>query len=107
MMGSMGGAMSGMSGTMSNMYGGIGMGVMIDFPPIFTVVGLASGMIVILGSVMLYSKPSANQLWGAIILTFSLISIFGGMGGFLVGLVLGVVAGALALTWRPLSESHP
>ncbi|SRR6266540_3726887 len=104
MMGGMGGSvsgMSGMSGMMSNMYGGIGMGMMIGLAPTFTIVGLVSGTVVVLGSVMLYIRPSTNQLWGALILTFSVISIFGGMGGFLVGLVLGVVAGALALTWRP------
>jgi|SRR5438093_11403568 len=103
MMGGMGGGVSEMSGMMSNMYGGIGMGMMIGLAPTFTIVGLVSGTVVVLGSVMLYTRPSANQLWGALILTFSVVSIFGGMGGFLAGLVLGVVAGALALTWRPAS----
>ncbi len=96
MMGSMGGAMSGM---MSNMYAGMSMGMMMGFAPALTVVGIASGVMVILGSVMVYTHPSESQLWGAIILAFSVVSIIGGMGGFLVGLVLGVVGGVLALTW--------
>ena len=96
MMGSMGGTMSGM---MSNMYAGMSMGMMMGFAPALTVVGIASGVMVILGSVMVYTHPSESQLWGAIILAFSVVSIIGGMGGFLVGLVLGVVGGVLALTW--------
>jgi len=97
MMGSMGGTMSGM---MSNMYAGMSMGMMMGFAPALTVIGIACGVMVILGSVMVYTHPSESQLWGAIILAFSVVSIIGGMGGFLVGLVLGVVGGVLALTWR-------
>jgi len=96
------GSMGGMAGMMSGMYGGMSMGMMLGFVPALMVVGLASGVMVLLGSVMLYTRRSESQLWGAMILAFSVVSIFGGMGGFLVGLVLGVAGGILALTWRPL-----
>ncbi len=96
MMGSMGGTMSGM---MSNMYAGMSMGMMMGFAPALTVIGIASGVMVILGSVMVYTHPSESRLWGAIILAFSVVSIIGGMEGFLVGLVLGAVGGVLSLTW--------
>jgi len=56
-------------------------------------------MLVILGSVMLYTRSAENHLWGAIILTFSVVSILGSMGGLLAGLVLGMLGGILALTW--------
>jgi len=96
------GNMSGMAGMMSGMNGGMSMGMMMGFAPALTVLGLASGVIVLLGSAMLYSRPSESQLWGAIILTFSVVSILGGMGGLLVGLVLGIASGILALIWtRP------
>ena len=96
------GNMSGMAGMMSGMNGGMSMGMMMSFAPALTVLGLASGAIVLLGSAMLYSRPSESQLWGAIILTFSVVSILGGMGGLLVGLVLGIASGILALIWtRP------
>ena len=77
------------------------MGMMMGFASALTVLGLASGVMVLLGSAMFYSRPSESQLWGAIILAFSVVSILGGMGGFLVGLILGVVSGLLALTWKP------
>jgi len=98
---SMTGTMSGMAGMMLGMYGGMSMGMMMGFAPALTVLGLASGVMVLLGSAMLYSRPSESQLWGAIILAFSVVSILGGMGGFLVGLILGVASGLLALTWKP------
>lgn len=89
-----------MGGMMAGMYGGMGMGVMMGFSPVLAVVGFASGILVILGSLMVYSRPGESQLWGALILAFSLASFLGGMGGFLVGLILGVVGGTLALTWK-------
>lgn len=93
-----------MTGTMSGMYGGTGMGMMVGFAPVLAVLGFASGILVILGAVMLYSRPIGSRLWGAIILAFSLVSILGGMGGFVVGLILGVVGGTLALTWKTKPE---
>ena len=96
---SMMGSMSGMAGMMSGMYGGMSMGVMGGFVPALTALGLVSGVMVLFGSGMLYSRPSEGQRWGAIILAFSVVSILGGMGGFIVGLVLGTLGGILAITW--------
>ena len=62
----------------------------------FSVLGLVSGVAVLVGAAMLQSKPEQRKTWGAIILAFSIASFFG-MGGFFVGAVLGVVGGALAL----------
>jgi hypothetical protein len=56
-------------------------------------------MMVILGAVMVYTRSAENHLWGAIILAFSVVSALGSMGGLLVGLVLGMLGGVLALTW--------
>jgi Family of unknown function (DUF6114) len=52
---------------------------------------------------MLNSKPEEHSTWGTLILIFSVLSIFGGaMGGFGVGLILGLIGGVLALTWKPI-----
>ena len=38
------------------------------------------------------------RMWGTMILVFSIASLFGGsMGGFLIGAILGIVGGTLAL----------
>jgi hypothetical protein len=65
----------------------------------FMLVSLVSGILVIVGAVMMDIHPSQSRTWGIIVLIFSIIS-FVGMGGFLVGAVLGIVGGALALSWK-------
>ena len=62
-------------------------------------VGLASGAAILVGAVMLYNQPTRASTWGALILAFSVLSLLG-MGGFFFGAILGVVGGALALTWK-------
>src|SRR5437773_1024317 len=98
MSGSMGGVMRDIGGRMA-----MGMMVweMMGVYPFFSIHGLASGALVILGAVMLYSRPFEKDLWGAVIIAFSILGIFGGMGGFMIGLVLGIVGGVLALAWNP------
>src|SRR3989442_1107255 len=93
--GSMSGMMGGMSGGMGGM-GGMMIGLMMGVYPIFSIIGLTSGALVIIGAVMLYGHPFEKDHWGAIVIAFSILSLLGGMGGFIVGLVLGVVGGALA-----------
>jgi len=95
--GMMGGMMDGMMGGWQGMMGGMGFG---GFLSIMTILGVISGVIVLIGSVMLYSQPAQVQTWGTIILVFSIISLFG-MGGFFIGAVLGFVGGILAITWKP------
>ncbi|OLB67973.1 hypothetical protein AUI06_12385 [archaeon 13_2_20CM_2_52_21] len=104
--GSMSSSMSGMMGRMnSGMWMGMMMGGMMGIYPVFSIIGLASGALVILGAVMLYSRPFEKDLWGAVIIAFSILGILGGMGGFMIGLVLGVVGGTLALAWNPTPET--
>jgi len=109
--GSMSSSMSGMMGGMNGqtgmgmMIGGMMVGGMMGVYPIFSIIGLASGALVILGAVMLYSRPFEKDLWGAVIIAFSILGILGGMGGFMIGLVLGIVGGALALARNPTSKT--
>ena len=64
--------------------------------------GLIFGVIVIISALMLNSKPQEHTTWGTLILIFSVISIFGSaMGGFGIGLILGIIGGILAITWKP------
>ena len=89
---------TGMTG-MTGMMGGMMVPWMLGTVPVLAAFGIASGIMVTLGSVMLYTRPVENHLWGAIILAFSVVSILGSMGGLMVGLVLGTLGGILALTW--------
>lgn len=89
------GFMWGMMGGYQGMMGSLGfpfgsfLGLML--------VALVCGVIVIVGALMLNSRPTEHRSWGIIILVFSVIS-FVGMGGFFVGAILGVAGGALALS---------
>ncbi len=61
-----------------------------------SVIGIASGIIVIFGAFSVKNKPEGRTTWGALILTFSLLSLLS-LGGFLVGAILGILGGILAL----------
>jgi multisubunit Na+/H+ antiporter MnhG subunit len=50
---------------------------------------------------MLNSKPQEHTTWGILIIVFAVLSIFGSaMGGFGVGLILGIIGGILAMAWQ-------
>ena len=71
------------------------------FSLVFGVVGMASGILVILGAVMMYVQPRQHVAWGIIVLVFSILSVLGAVAGFVVGLVLGIIGGALGIGWKP------
>ena len=101
--GSYGGWGNGMMGPGFGMMGYPGYGMMgwMSFG-FFGVLGVVFGAIVIISAIMLNSKPREHSTWGMLIVIFSVLSIFGGaMGGFGVGLVLGLIGGILGITWKP------
>lgn len=65
-----------------------------------TAIGLACGAVVLLGALMLRSKPANRKSWGIMIIVFSIPSVITG-GGFLIGFILGIIGGALALSSKP------
>ena len=68
--------------------------------------GLISGVVVIFGGLMLYSRPRRNLVWSLVIIIFSILSLYGAMGGLYVGLILGIIGGTLGIMWKP-SVSQP
>ncbi len=60
-------------------------------------VGLIFGIIVLLGALMLYAKPANKKEWGIMIIIFSIPSVIMG-GGFIIGFILGIMGGKLALS---------
>ncbi len=62
-----------------------------------SLVGIVFGVVVIIGGVLMFKKPLQTRQWGVIVLTASVLS-FVGMGGFMIGAILGVIAGVIALT---------
>ena len=68
---------------------------------IMSIAGIAIGLLVIALAVMLYLKPLNHRSWGGLIITFSLISLWTGMGGLSLGFILGLVGGVLAILGKP------
>jgi hypothetical protein len=67
----------------------------------FGLAGVLFGVAVIAGALMLYNNPVDHAKWGMVILIFSALGIFGSaMAGFGIGLILGLIGGILALTWK-------
>jgi hypothetical protein len=98
----MGGGFGWMMGGLGGMMGESAYGVMAGL----WILGFVSGTIVLISAIMLRVRPGEAERglrtcciwWGSIILVFSIVSLFGGsMGGFLVGAMLGIVGGVLAL----------
>lgn len=101
-LGNFGAGMMGRYGGLGGMMGTGGFGMMQYSFGAMGVVGVILGAIVIVSAFMLNSKPEQHQIWGALIVLFSVLSILGGaMGGFGIGLVLGLIGGVLAITWNP------
>ena len=96
MMGGYGG-WGGRMGPGFGMMGGLGYGF-----GFLGVLGLIFGLIVIISALMLNNKPEQHSTWGTLIIVFSVLSIFGSaMGGFGIGLILGLIGGILGVTWKP------
>ncbi len=70
------------------------------------VVALIFGVIIIIGAIMLKTKPSSSKTWGIIIIILSILSWVGG-SGFVIGFILALIGGILALLWHPPAAAQP
>ena len=102
MMGMMGRDYGGFGGMMGPGFGmmGPGFGMMGFAFGMIGILGLIFGVIVIVSAIMLNGKPQEHATWGTLILIFSVLSLLGSAGGFGVGLILGIIGGVLAITWK-------
>jgi hypothetical protein len=65
-----------------------------------SVIALICGALVLFAAIMLRIKPNNKNAWGAIVLVFSIPSVITG-GGFIIGFILGIIGGKLALSGKP------
>jgi hypothetical protein len=61
-----------------------------------SVIALICGALVLFGAIMLRIKPNNKKAWGAIVTVCSIPAVITG-GGFIIGFILGIVGGFLAL----------
>jgi len=100
--GSYAGTFYGMGPGMMSGYGFYGYGS--GWMTALSIIALAFGIIVLIGAIMLNARPSQNITWEIIVLVFSVAS-FIGMGGYMIGAILGIAGGAVALSYRPLAAA--
>lgn len=74
---------------------------MMGIGAIAGLMGSICGIVIIICALALYTKPRENTVCGALIIVFSALSLFGAGGGFLVGFILSLIGGILAIIWKP------
>ncbi len=65
------------------------------------IIGIIMGLIVIVGGVMMKSKPDKSKMWGGVVVVFSILSWFTAVGGLVVGFLLGLAGGIMAIMFKP------
>ena len=68
-------------------------------PTEFAFVGLIFAIFVVLCGLFALAKPQLAEFFGAAGMLISIISIFGALGGFVVGTLLGILGGSLCVAW--------
>ena len=72
-----------------------------------TLLGFAVPILIMLCALMLWIAPHPRLFYASLILLLSLTSwILSNLGGFILGMVLGILGGALALTWTSEPRSR-
>lgn len=69
------------------------------------IIALISGVIVLIGAIMLNARPQERVTWGIVVIVFAIISLVG-MGGYIIGALLGIAGGAIALSYRMRSTAQ-
>ncbi|GCE20125.1 DUF6114 domain-containing protein [Dictyobacter kobayashii] len=66
---------------------------------------LVGGLLLVMGLIQLLA-PSNALVVGAIAVVLSLVSLFVAAGGFGIGMLLGIIGGAMGIAWQPVSRSR-
>jgi hypothetical protein len=90
------GGMMGGGGTMMGRFGTGFMGTG-SFFPFFSPIVLISGIIVIIGAILLSKRPQKAIILGIIVLVFSAVALVG-MGPSILGSIIGIIGGVIALS---------
>ncbi|TKC19534.1 DUF6114 domain-containing protein [Robertmurraya kyonggiensis] len=59
---------------------------------------LFSGILLIIG-IFSFIYPQFSSIFGVLTIFLSVLSIMGALGGFIIGTIIGIIAGALCIAW--------
>jgi len=71
----------------------------------FLAIGALFGVFVFLTGTYVLVKPAHADVAGVVGTVLSIFSLFGSLGGLLVGMLLGILGGNLCLAWKPRDEA--
>lgn len=68
--------------------------------------GLLVGFLTLIMGVLMIAVPSGHTVWGVLAVVLSIASLPVALGGFIIGFLLALLGGVLAIRWkRPLERS--
>jgi len=68
--------------------------------------GLLVGFLTLIVGFLMLAVPSGHTVWGILAIVFALVSIPVAFGGFIVGFLLTLIGGILAVSWkRPVDRT--
>lgn len=67
------------------------------FSASFFLIPMISGIMVIIGAIMMNKRSHEATIWGILVLVFSVLGLTG-MGLAILGSILGIIGGAIALS---------
>jgi MFS family permease len=76
-------------------------------PGSIAIIGLLFGGLIILTGLLAMFFPNSSKILGIMTIFFSILSVIGALGGFLVGTVMGIIGGSLLIAWRPAEIIEP
>ncbi len=75
------------------------------FSPLFGV-GILLGLLTLLAGVLMLAIPRGHTIWGILAIVLALVSIPFALAGLILGFVLAVLGGLLAMAWHPPPPSR-
>lgn len=73
-------------------------------PGNIVVLGLLFGGLITIIAILSYFYTKLNIIFGVITIFLSIASILGALGGLFIGMLLGIIGGALLLSWRVVEQ---
>src|SRR5712664_1694656 len=65
------------------------------------IIGIIMGLIVIVGGLMMKSKPDKSKMWGAVVIVVAILSWFTAVGGLVIGFLIALAGGIMAIRFKP------
>ena len=65
-----------------------------------SVVGLIFAVLVFLTGIFVLARPEVSTIFGVVGIALSILSLIGALGGFFVGMLLGIAGGNLCIAWQ-------